>query len=155
MREYLFVGDDRYLGPEPMELRLHANFYIDAAETLIHHGRKTVPASMSAPRIALLICHAMELLLKLGLYKHGYSEKEILRPKLRHDLIALKDECCKCGITFSNEVSEVIQYFGPFHVEHRFRYNAKWYGWTPKIDLCQAIDASRRLIMISHPTKHA
>ena len=157
--DYLRLGDARYTGPEPFVYRLHALSYLKCARHAIEghrleHGSD--PTMWQNVPIIHLICHAIELFLKLALYKTGSDDKELKAFNLRHSLRGLANECEKRGVNFSDDVEQLIAALSPLHEKHALRYTAftdepVWLPFNPS----EMIEISMKLIMASHPSKSA
>ncbi|MFN4156718.1 MAG: hypothetical protein ACK4HF_18930 [Paracoccaceae bacterium] len=154
---YLRIGDPDYVGPEPLAYRLHADAFLRCAEYAIEGYRikhQSDPNMMQNAPIVHLICHAIEMLLKLALYKTGSSDREQRSLAVRHNLSKLKGSCEEAGCTFSDDVSRMIDSLSPLHQKHSLRYTAftdppVWLPFNPG----EMIELSRKLIGISHPSQ--
>jgi hypothetical protein len=156
-KRYLRIDDPKYAGPEPMPYRLHADAFLRCAEYAIEGYRtkhQSDPNMMQIVPIVHLICHAIEMFLKLALYKTGSDERDLKTLDLRHNLSELKRSCEKAGNTFSDDVSNMIDSLSPLHQKHSLRYTAfidppVWLPFNPE----EMIDLSRNLTGISHPSQ--
>ena len=157
--DYLRLGDPKYSGPEPFVYRWHALSYLNCARHAIEghrleHGSD--PTMQQNVPIIHLICHAIEMFLKLALYKTGSDDKALKAFNLRHSLRGLADECKCRGFTFSSDVVQLIDALSPLHEKHALRYTAftdepVWLPFNPS----EMIEISMKLITASHPSKSA
>lgn len=157
--KYLRPSDEGYNGPEPMAYRLHAYAFLQCAEFAISGIRqsgKAEPDMMQNSPIVHLICHAIEMFLKLALYKTGHNDSDLKAFSLRHNLLALKAKCESVGVTFSEDVAKMIEVLSPLHENHKLRYLAFveepiWLPFTPS----EMIDLTKDLVTVSHPSQTA
>lgn len=158
-QRYLHVGDTDYTGPEPFAYRLHAFAFLECAEFAISGIRQkgqAEPNMMQNAPIVHLICHAVEMFLKLALYKTGSNDKDLKAFQLRHNLKKLKNKCEIHGVVFSTEVAEMIDSLSPLHEQHKLRYTAFinepiWLPFNPS----EMIELTKKLIGASHPSRSA
>ncbi len=107
--DYLYSGDADYHGPEPMAYRLHAGAFLECAELALSGIRErgqTEPNMMQNAPIVHLICHSIEMFLKLALYKTGSNDRDLKTFELRHNLTKLKEKCENRGVVLSDSVAE-------------------------------------------------
>ena len=156
---YLRVGDPRYGGPEPMAYRLHAHAFLECAEFAIagisQNGQKEPSMMQNAP-IVHLICHAVEMFLKLALYKTGSNDNDLKTLELRHNLTNLRKKCESKGIDFSDDLEKMIDSLSPIHEKHKLRYFAFveepiWLPFNPT----EMIELAKSLLTASHPSQTA
>lgn len=154
---YLRVGDARYNGPEPMAYRLHAYAFVECAEFAIsgirQKGRKQPNMMQNAP-IVHLICHAIEMFLKLALYKTGSNDNDLKAFELRHNLKNLKEKCEDNGVSFSDDLRKMINSLSPLHEKHVLRYSAfidepVWLPFNPT----EMVELTKSLVTASHPSQ--
>ncbi len=158
-QRYLHVGDPDYNGPEPFAYRLHAFAFLECAEFAISGIRQkgqAEPNMMQNAPIIHLICHAVEMFLKLALYKTGSNDKDLKTFQLRHNLKNLKNKCKTHGVVFSADVAEMIDSLSPLHEQHKLRYTAFtdepiWLPFNPS----EMIELTKKLITASHPSRSA
>ncbi|MEL7189761.1 MAG: hypothetical protein AAGK17_09450 [Pseudomonadota bacterium] len=158
-QDYLRSTDGNYDGPEPMAYRLHADAFLQCAEFAIFGIRQSgqdEPNMMQNAPIVHLICHSVEMFLKLALYKTGSDEKDLRAFKLRHNLTNLKGKCVAHGVTFSEDVAALIDTLSPLHEKHKLRYSAFieqpiWLPYGPS----EMVEITRKLIGASHPSQTA
>ena len=157
--DYLYSGDADYDGPEPMAYRLHANAFLECAEfalSSIRERGQTKPNMMQNAPIVHLICHSIEMFLKLALYKTGSNDRDLKTFELRHNLTNLKEKCENRGVVFSDSVAKMINALSPLHEAHKLRYTAFveapiWLPFSPS----EMIDLTRNLVTASHPNQRA
>ena len=156
---YLYSGDVDYDGPEPMAYRLHANAFLECAEFALSgiRGRgQEQPNMMQNAPIVHLICHLIEMYLKLALYKTGSKDRDLKTFALRHNLTNLKEKCEYRGVLFSDSVAKMIDALSPLHEAHKLRYTAFveapiWLPFSPS----EMIDLTKKLVTASHPSQKA
>ena len=157
--DYLYSGDADYDGPEPMAYRLHANAFLDCAELALFgiskRGQTESNMMQNAP-IVHLICHSIEMFLKLALYKTGSNDRDLRTFDLRHNLTNLKEECENRGVVLSDDVAKMIDALSPLHEAHKLRYTAFveapiWLPFNPS----EMIDLTKNLVTASHPSQRA
>ncbi|MEM7545277.1 MAG: hypothetical protein AAF367_07060 [Pseudomonadota bacterium] len=157
--DYLYLGDERYAGPEPMPYRLHALAFLQCAEFAIsgiRHERSAEPNMMQNAPIIHLICHAVEMFLKLALYKTGSNDRDLRAFELRHNLKNLKEKCESYRVRFSPDVVAMVDALSPLHEQHKLRYTAFveepiWLPFNPS----EMIEITKKLITASHPGRSA
>ena len=157
--KYLHLGSEEYDGPEPFLYRLHASAFLECAELAvfaIHKKYNSKPNMMQNVPIVYLICHSIEMFLKLALYKTGLKDKELKLFDMRHNLTNLKTKCENNGVVFSEDVSSMIDSLSPLHTGHKLRYSAfvedpVWLPFNPS----EMIELTRKLIGASHPSQSA
>lgn len=157
--DYLYSGDPDYDGPEPMAYRLHAYAFLECAEFALSGIRErgqTEPNMMQNAPIVHLICHSIEMFLKLALYKTGSSDRDLKTFELRHNLTNLKKKCESRGVTFSEGVAKMIDSLSPLHEAHKLRYTAFiespiWLPFNPS----EMIDLTKNLVTASSPSQRA
>jgi hypothetical protein len=158
-KKYLYLGDSNYKGPEPMAYRLHAIAYVQCAEFAligIRQKDQTESNMMQNAPIIHLICHSIEMFLKLALYKTGSEYKDLKTLKLRHNLTNLKNKCELQGVVFTGDVIKMIDLLSPLHVEHKLRYSA--FIEVPirlPFSPSEMIELTKRLITASGPSQTA
>lgn len=154
---YLYSGDVNYDGPEPMAYRLHASAFLECAEFALsgirERGLKESNMMQNAP-IVHLICHSIEMFLKLVLYKTGSNNRDVMAFELRHNLTNLKEKCEDRGVVFSDSVAKMIDALSPLHETHKLRYMAFveapiWLPFCPS----EMIDLTKNLATASHPSQ--
>lgn len=106
--------------------------------------------------IVHLICHSVEMFLKLALYKTGSNDKDLRAFELRHNLMNLKDKCEAHGVTFSEDVTTLIDALSPLHEKHKLRYltfieQPIWLPYNPS----EMIEITKKLVTASHPSQTA
>jgi len=156
-KRYMYSGDPEYVGPPPMLYRWHAIAFLNRAEDAIAGYRQKHDSDPSPPQcvpIVHLICHAVEMLLKLALYKTGSKQRDLSALQLRHNLAALQKECEAVGVHFSADVSTMIEALSPLHVEHSLRYTVfetggRWLPYNPE----EMIELSKKLITAASPAQ--
>ena len=156
-KKYLNVVSSEYAGPEPMAYRLHAYAFLQCAEYAIRGYRSkhaTEPNMMQNAPLVHMICHAVEMFLKLAVYKTGSTDQDLKALQLRHNLVNLKASCEQNGVAFSAEVSQMIEALSPLHARHVLRYTAfvdepVWLPFTPE----EMIELAKKLVTASHPSQ--
>ena len=130
---YRYSYDDAYSGPEPMPYRLHALQFASAARKLIDSSNHGEINGMAAIPIAYLLCHSMEMSLKLALMKNSFSVHDLKKLPIRHSLNDLLDECQKLKISFTEQERLAINSLSSAHSQHVLRYSAMTEGfWIPQ-----------------------
>jgi len=126
-KEYLRSGTDGYSGPDPFLYRLHALSFLECAELSIL-GNNTKNNAEPTPKLNVpiihLICHAIEMFLKLALYKTGSTDRDLKAIDKRHNLSNLMQDCETAGVNFSSEVKAMVEALSPLHQNHSLRYKA-------------------------------
>ena len=158
-KKYIYSDDPDYMGPNPMTYRLHAIAFLECAENSIMGYREkhqADPNPMQCAPLFHLICHAIEMLLKLALYKTGSSHKDLKAFQLRHNLSNLKDLCEEAGVVFSSDVVKMVETLSPLHEKHKLRYTAfedepVWLPFNPM----EMIKLAKLLVTASHPSQSA
>lgn len=158
-KDYLRSTDANYIGPVPFAYRLHAYAFLQCAEFAISGIRQNgqaEPNMMQNAPIVHLICHSVEMFLKLALYKTGSDDKDLKVVDLRHNLANLKEKCETRGVKFSNDVSVMIDALSPLHEQHILRYLAFveqpiWLPYNPS----EMIEITKKLVTASHPSQTA
>jgi hypothetical protein len=157
--DYLYSTNENYDGPEPMAYRLHAHAFLQCAEFAIYGIRQNGQADsnmMQNAPIVHLICHSIEMFLKLALYKTGSNDDDLKAFALRHNLTNLKGECEAHGVSFSEDVTAMIDALSPLHEKHKLRYLAFieqpiWLPFNPQ----EMIELTKELVGASHPNQTA
>lgn len=142
-----------------MRYRLHASAFLQCAEFAISGIRQNgqaEPNMMQNAPIVHLICHSVEMFLKLALYKTGSNDKDLRAFELRHNLMNLKDKCEAHGVTFSEDVTTLIDALSPLHEKHKLRYltfieQPIWLPYNPS----EMIEITKKLVTASHPSQTA
>ena len=155
--EYLYSEDTRYAGPVPTMYRWHALSFLKCAEYSIagyRQAHNSDPSPQQSVPIVYLICHAIEMLLKLALYKTGSNDRDLRTSRVRHNLSELKEKCEIAGVQFSPDVAEMIEALSTLHADHSLRYAAfengpYWLPYNPE----EMIALARCLITAAHPSQ--
>jgi hypothetical protein len=156
---YKYSGDPTYNGPNPATYRLHAYHFLMCAKYAISgHEAATgrAPSMMLNAPLVHLICHAVEMFLKLALYKTGTDERALKDSSVRHNLIELRKRCEGAGVTFSADVLGMIDSLSPIHADHRLRYTAFqdapiWLPFNPS----EMIEIASKLVTAAHTSQSA
>lgn len=97
------------------------------AALLVHPREEPGSDPDMLPPALFLLSHAVELALKAFLLSKGVSdgrnEGELKHPAVRHDLVRLYDLALAHGFVASGpHFDGVVDWLGPFHSGHAFRY---------------------------------
>lgn len=126
------MGDDAQPRPDRPPHEMAVGYIRDAEAyrraALLVHPREE-PGSdpdMLSPALFLL-SHAVELALKAYLLSQGvpdgWGEGELKHPAVRHDLVRLHDLALAHGFVANGpHFDGVVEWLGPFHRGHAFRY---------------------------------
>jgi hypothetical protein len=99
-----------------------ARAFISDAETLLEANSQGTGASPFSAPTYYLLCHAMELALKGYLASSGVPKNK-LQFKIGHDLEKALSQAQKRGfVPADDRFAELIEWLGPFHLDHSFRY---------------------------------
>jgi len=80
------------------------------------------PKRLTALPFYLLVSYAAELFLKAALLKRGWSEHELKRFELRHNLSALAAELASVGVALSPRLGALLDQLSKQHATHQLRY---------------------------------
>jgi hypothetical protein len=86
------------------------------------------PAKYTAIPFIYLVSHAAELYLKAALLKRGYTEGDLKKFGLRHDLKALLLALRAKGVSFSPETVSLLNGLHAQHHSHALRYTVFMQG---------------------------
>jgi hypothetical protein len=103
------------------------------------------PAKLTAIPCYFLISHAAELLLKSALLKRGFTDRDLKKPALRHNLSELLAALLKKKVFVTPETACLVNGLAPQHLDHSLRYtvlmdNGKKTFWPPPALLFTMLD---------------
>ena len=110
--------------PERLAIRLcgDARSYVEAAKVLDERCRSEHLIHRIFLPTYFLLCHAIELTLKAFLASKGVKEN-VLRDKIRHDIKLAHQRAEKLSfVPADDRFPELIDWLGPYHTDHLFRY---------------------------------
>jgi hypothetical protein len=139
------VSDDIHLASI---YRLHGvNFQMSARALSAKMEIKNdgTPAKLTAIPCYFLISHAAELLLKSALLKRGFTDRDLKKPALRHNLSELLAAVLKKKVFVTPETACLVNGLAPQHLDHSLRYtvlmdNGKKTFWPPPALLFTMLD---------------
>lgn len=139
--------------------RWHAiSFLLCAEDSIVGYRLKheSDPTPQQTVPIVHLICHAIEMLLKLALYKTGSNDNRLRKFERRHNLLQLMRECEISGVEFSSEISTMIESLSPLHEDHTLRYSAFEKGpFQLPFNPVEMIELAKKLLTAAHPSQCA
>ena len=103
------------------------------------------PAKLTAIPCYFLISHAAELLLKSALLKRGFTDRDLKKPALRHNLSELLEALLKKKVLVTLRTTSLVNGLAPQHLDHSLRYtvlmeNGKKTFWPPPALLFTMLD---------------
>jgi hypothetical protein len=126
------MGDDAQPRPDRPPHEMAVGYIRDAeayrrAALLVHPREEPGSDPDMLPPALFLLSHAVELALKAFLLSQGvpdgWGEGELKHPAVRHDLVRLHDLALAHSFVASGpHFDEVVDWLGPFHRGHAFRY---------------------------------
>jgi len=128
--------------------RLHAVNFRLSAQTLsatMELKSNGTPSKLTAIPFYFLISHATELFLKAALLKRGFTDQDLKKHELRHNLSGLLAALQGKGIPVTLETTSLINGLTPQHLDHSLRYtvlvdNGKKTFWPPPVMLFAMLD---------------
>jgi len=103
----------------------YGRFVYNSAKDLCQHldfEQRSYADLFSLMPFYYLASHAAELFLKAALLKRGFSERDLRKPRLRHDLNALLGELVSKGVPVTDSTRKMIEGLGAQHKTHELRF---------------------------------
>jgi hypothetical protein len=119
------------LGIHAAELFRRATEYLEAAERLLGS-----PGPELSHPLFYLLTHAMELSLKAYLAARGISKRDVMGPKIRHNLSVLLSKCQELNMPAVCDLSLYVESLQEMGRDHDFRYPTSYILRPPPPQHC-------------------
>jgi hypothetical protein len=95
--------------------------------------RVGTPTDIEIIPYLFVVAHAVELLLKAALARRGYSEQELRKKPIRHNLNQLLESLQSNGVVLSSSTVELINGLSEDHDEFLLRYGQAFFRKTKNL----------------------